>query len=235
MADITEAAKIADRRARNAIAARNYRARIKAERLGVPVPAHAVRQQPARYRPPRVHGAVERAQASARQQRERRERLLSQLPDVRNPRVKLRPQEKTERGLPERKTRAGRIRQAEAIRERAAAERIQTVGRERQKQLRGELDYGAQSDRLQETLSKRQQREFKKYSNIIASGSYQATAILFDHAGGQQEYSAAIERLLASPESRDVEEGLSMLAALAERAQSAATMYAPRAIGRIEV
>ena len=126
-------------------------------------------------------------------------------------------------------------RQADAIRERAAAQRIQAVGRERKAQLKGELKNGAQSDRLQETLNKSQQSEFQRYSDIIASGSQQATAILFDHAGGQGEYSAAIERILASPGSRDVEEGLGMLAALAERAQQAAKLYAPKAIGHIEV
>lgn len=235
MARPTDPAKLAHYLARQAKNSANYRARQAAAKHGTPVPAHAVRQAPARYRPPRVRGAVQNAQASAERQRNRRAEILGKLPDVRNPAATIRVGEKTARKAPDRKTKAGQKRQAEAIRERAAAERIQAVGRARQAQLRNELASGAQADRLKETLSKSQRREFQKYSEIIASGSQQATAILFDHAGGQNEYSAAIERLLASPESRDVDEGLGMLAALAERAQEAARIYSPKAIGRIDV
>jgi len=235
MAKPTDPAKLAAYLARQARNSANYRARTKAIKLGTSVPLQARRQRPAVYRPPRVSGIVTTAQASAARQRKARADVLSNLPDVRNPGVRLRIGEQTERMAPNRKTRKGQQRQAAALRERAAAERIQAVGRARQAQLRNELHSGAQSDRLQETLTKSQQRDFQRYSEIIASGSQQATAILFDHAGGQNEYSAAVERLLASPESRDVEEGLAMLQALAERAQQAAKLYSPSAIGRINV
>lgn len=235
MARPTDPAKLAAYLARQARNSAAYRARQRAERLGVQPPPEARLQRPAVYRPPRVTGIVENAQASAQRQRQARAEIISQLPDVRNPRVKLRPGEQTERYAPERKTRAGKRRQAEAIRNRAAAERIQAIGRARRNQLLNELRFGALSDRLQDAMTREQQADFQRYSERIASGSQQSLGILFEYAGGQNEYSAALERMLASPESRDVEEGLSMLAALADRAGRAAVMYSPSAIGRITV
>lgn len=231
----TDPVKLAAYRARQAKNAANYRARQKAARLGTPVPQHAVKQRAANYRPPTVRGIVENAQASAQRQRQARAATIGQLPDVRNPQVRLRAGEVTERMAPDRKTRAGKQRQAQAIRERAAAERLQSVGRARRDQIRSELQSGSQSDRLQDSMSKEQQRRFQRYSEIIASGSQQSIGILFEYAGGQNQYSAAIERMLASPESRDVEEGLAMLEALAGQARKAAVMYSPSAIGRLTV
>lgn len=235
MARPTDPAKLAAYLARQARNSANYRARQKAAREGTPVPVHARRQAPARYRPPRVRGIVENARASAARQRTSRAQVLESLPDVRNPQVRIRVGEKTVRGLPERKTRAGQRRQAEAIRERAGAERIQTVGRARQEQLREALESGPVSDRLKENMTASQRREFQQLSEIIASGSQQSTAILFDHVGGQGMYSAAVERILASPQSRDVDEGLAMLEHLAGLAREAKMLYSPSAIGRITV
>lgn len=235
MARPTDPAKLAAYLARQARNAANYRARQRAAQTGAAVPPQAVRQRAANYRPPRVSGIVENAQAVAQRQRLARAETIANLPDVRNPRVRLRPGEVTDRMAPERKTRAGRQRQAAAIRERAAAERMQAIGRARRQQLVGELQYGAQSDRLQDAMTRYQQREFQAHSEAIAAGSQQSVGILFEYAGGQNQYSAAIERILASPESRDVEEGLAMLAALAEQARRAAVMYSPAAIGRLTI
>lgn len=235
MARPTDPAKLAaylERQARNSA---NYRARQKAAQLGTQPPPAARLQRPAQYRPPRVTGIVERAQAAAEQQRQRRAEVISNLPDVRNMAVRLRVGEKTERFAPERKTRAGKQRQAQAIRERAAAEKLQGVGRSRRYQLRTELQHGAQSDRLQENMNAEQRSRFQRLSETIASGSNQAVGLLFNYAGGQQEYSMALERILASPESRDVEEGLAMLETLAARAKRAATIYSPSTIGHITV
>lgn len=225
----TAEAKATERRARNAIAAANRRMRLSSDAT-VRAAAPALRA-PVRYRPPRTSGIVEHAQAVAAAQRERRESFIASLPDVRNPLVNLRVGERESRALPERKTRKGRQRQAEAIRENAAAKRLQAVGRARQQQLRTELRDGPQFDRLADTMTPRQQRQFQRLSEIIASGSQQSTAILFDYAGGQGDYSAALERILASPESRDVEEGLAMLEALADRAKAADRLYSPKALG----
>lgn len=178
---------------------------------------------------------VERAQAAAARQRQARAEAINSLPDIRNPIVKLRAGEQTGRGLPERKTAAGQRRQAQAFRERIAAEKLQAVGRARKAQLVTELEWGAQADRLQDAMSPDQQREFQHYSEQIAAGSQQSVALLFNHAGGQGQYSAALERILASPESRDVEEGLAMLAALAAQAARAAVEYAPSRIGRLTI
>lgn len=235
MALPTDPIKLAAYRARQAKNAANYRARQRATKAGLPVPPEIALQRAPNYRPPTVRGIVENAQASAMRQRMARAEVIGSLPDVRNPRVRLRPGEVTERMAPDRKTRAGRQRQATAIRERAAAERIQQVGRARRSQLREELVYGAQSDRLQDAMSRDQQREFQEYSARIASASQQALGILFLYAGGQNQYSAALERILASPESRDVEEGLGMLSVLADQADRADSMYSPRVIGRLTV
>ena len=235
MARPTDPIKLAAYLQRQARNAANYRARQKAARLGVPVPVQAIRQREANYRPPAVRGAVERAQATRAQQRAARNAVISSLPDIRNPQVRLRTGEVTDRGLPERKTKKGRERQAQAFRERAAAEKLQNVGRARQEQIRSELQHGSQSDRLRDAMDRGQQAEFQRLSDIIASGSRQSIAILFDHAGGQGEYSAAYERIVASPESRDVEQGLAMLATLADRARAAAVEYAPSRIGRLTV
>src|SRR3954467_8240097 len=196
MALPTDPAKLAAYRARQARNAANYRARQKAARLGVAVPPIARLQRPAQYHPPRVSGIVERAQASAQQQRERRAAVIATLPDVRNPAVRLRVGEVTERYAPERKTRAGKQRQAQAIRERAAAERLQDVGRARRNQIRTELRDGAQSDRLQDAMTADQRVRFQRLSDTIASGSNQSVGLLFNYAGGQNDYSAAIERIL---------------------------------------
>lgn len=178
---------------------------------------------------------VARAQAAAARQRRARAEAIESLPNVNNPRANLRAGEQTGRGLPEMKTAAGQRRQAQAFRQRIAAEKLQNVGRARKSQLANELQYGPNADRMQQNMSRVQQREFQQLSERIARGSQQSLAILFEYAGGQGQYSSAIERILASPESRDVEEGLSILAALADMADRAAVMYAPARIGRLTV
>jgi hypothetical protein len=178
---------------------------------------------------------VERAQAAAARQREARAAAISNLPDIRNPRVTLRPPEQTGRGLPERKTPAGQKRQAQAFRERIAAEKLQNVGRARKEQLTTELTHSVNSDVYERNMDREQQQRFQRISERIASGSQQSLAILFEHAGGQGLYSAALERILASPTSRDVEEGLAMLEELADQANQAAVVYAPSRIGRLSI
>lgn len=234
MARPTDPQKLAAYLARQARNSANYRARQKAARTGAPIPVEAQRKREPNYRPPRVSGIVESAQASARRQREARAAVIASLPDIRNPRVTLRPGEVTERAAPERKTRKGQQTQASRIRGRAAAERLQNIGRARRNQLLSELELDP-TGRLADNMTPEQRREFQAYSEQIARGSRQSIAILFEYAGGQSVYSSAIERILASPESRDVDEGLAMLASLAEQAQRAAVVYSPSAIGRLTV
>lgn len=233
MARPTDPAKLAALRKRQAIASANYRARTKAALRGTAIPKHAVKKAPARYRPPTT--IVERAAAQADRQRKKRADVLRSLPSVRNPKSNLRPMEETERKIYDRKTAVGKLRQAEAIREHAAAQRIQTVGKARQEQLRNELKSGPTADMLRKRLTKKQQKEFQEYSEIIASGSAQSVAIFMDHAAGQGKYSSVIERILASEGGVDIEGGLNALAALAKQAQEAAVMYSPERIGKITV
>ena len=51
----------------------------------------------------------------------------------------------------------------------------------------------------------------------------------------QSLYTEALDRILASPQSRDVEEGLDIMEQLAELAASAARVYAPSRIGRLTI
>lgn len=220
MARPTDPAKLAALRARQARNSAAYRARQAAARAGRAAPPDA--------------GIVERAQRETRSLRERRAAAISSLPDIRNPRVQLRAGEITDRAAPVRTTRKGQQTQAARIRERENAARLQAVGRARRSQLVSELERDP-TGRLSDNMTREQRRDFQRYSEQIAQGSQQSIAILFEYAGGQGVYSSALERILASPESRDVEEGLAMLASLAEQARAAAVMYAPSRIGRLTV
>jgi hypothetical protein len=246
----TDPAKAAAYRARQAKNAANYRARVKAERTGVPIPQRAVRQQPAHYRPVtkidietgEKRNRVQLAVAHAERLRNSRDQVIARLPDVRSPGTNLRIKERTDRSQPERKTEAGRKRQTEAIRTRINAERLQPLGAARKEQLVNELKNGPQSDRLygpNANMNRAQQKRFQELSEIIANGttgapaSAQSVAILFEHAGGQNLYTAALDRILASPEGRDVEEGLDLLSTLAGYAKLAHRAYAPSRIGTL--
>lgn len=235
MARPTDPAKLAAYLARQARNSANYRARQAAALRGTQVPAHAVQQRPAHYRPPRVQGVVERAQAAVHQQRLTRAGVIESLPDIRNPKVRLRAKEITDRGLPERKTRRGQQTQAERFRQRERADRLQAIGKGRKAQLITELYDGPQSERLQENMMPEQRHQFQRLMERITRGSQQSIAILFEYAGGASDYAAALDRILGSPESRDVDEGLSILETLADRAAQAAVEYAPSKIGRLTV
>jgi len=225
MARPTDPEKLAALRARQAAASAAYRARQRAAK-GQPV-----------TRGPSAHGGgiVKAAQQYAEGLRSRRDEILRQLPLVQNPKANIRPKERRPRIAPPRKSKAGQQRQARAIRDRANAERLQPLGKARKAQLVTELYDGPQSERLTETMNGEQRRRFQRLSEIIASGSAQSVAILFEHTGGQSLYTGALDRILASPESRDVEEGLDMLETLAEYAQDAARLYAPSRIGRLTI
>lgn len=221
MARPTDPAELAAYRARQAANSRAYRARQRALNAG-------------RAKPPEA-SIVARAVAAAEALRNRRAEVLRQLPDVRNMAVGLRVGERTARMAPRRTTRKGQERQTRAIRDRANAERLQEIGRARQGELLTALYDGPQSERLQETMTREQRSRFQRLAERIASGSRQSIAILFRYAGGQSLYTEALDRILASPQSRDVEEGLDIMEQLAELAASAARVYAPSRIGRLTI
>ena len=181
---------------------------------------------------PHGGGVVKHAQEQAERLRQARANVLAQLPDVRNPAANIRPMERTGRAEgPPVKTRAAQERRAKAIRDRANAERLQGIGRARKNSLNVELTDGPISEQLQE-MSPDQRSRFRELTQRITKGSAQSVAILFEHAGGQKLYSAAIERILYKA-SR--EEGFDMLETLAEYAEDAARLYAPSRIGRLNV
>lgn len=218
---LSGAAKAAARREQNRINKAAQRAR---DRAGT---------KASRPGPPRVRGTADQRAAAIRdRQAARRAEVLRSLPDVRNPLVNIRVPETDRRGLAQRKTREGQQRQASRIKAQADASRIQDTGRARKRQIVNELSSGPQSERLRDAMDDAQAKRFQTLADKIAGGSQQSTAIMLDHAGGINEYNAALEKILASPESRDVEEGLSQMKALAERAERAEKMYGPKALGR---
>lgn len=210
------------RRARQRANSAAYRARQKA----------AAQTKKPRGAQPHGGGVVRAAQEYAETLRQTRAEILAQLPDVRNPAANIRPMERTGRAEgPPVKTKAAQVARAKAIRDRANAERLQGIGRARKNSLAVELTDGPISEQLQE-MNPDQRRRFRDLTERITRGSAQAVAILFEHAGGQKLYSAAIERILYKA-SR--EEGFDMLETLAEYAEDAARLYAPSRIGRLNV
>ncbi len=216
------------RRARQRANSAAYRARQKA----------AATTKKLRGATPHGGGVVQKAQADARAIREERERILRQLPhamsiDAENPperAARIRPIIDTGRAEgPTVKTKRAQQNRAAAIRERVNAERLQGVGKRRKADLIIELTDGPISEELQE-MSKGDRIRFQELVERIASGSNQSTAILFEHAGGQKLYSAAIERIRYKPHRRD---GFELLEQLANYAETAAEIYSPAAMKRL--
>ncbi len=217
------------RRAQHAKNQAAYRARQKA----------AAASKKLRGATPHGGGIVFKAQADARAIREERERILRQLPhamsiDAENPperAARIRPVIDTGRaeGPPIPKTKRAQQNRASAIRENVNAERLQGIGRRRINDLRIELTDGPISEELQE-MSKSDRRRFAELTDRISAGSAQSVAILFEHAGGQKLYSAAIERIRYKPHRN---EGFELLEALAEYAETAAQIYSPSALKRL--
>jgi len=237
-----------ERAAQLAAAARRYRARQKAIREGRPIPVEAQRKRSATYHPPRVSKATQRARDVARAERavaraaaiaERgrlsRAEAIRSLPSVNNRKAKIHVPPEPDRALAERKSAAGKTRQAEALRENAAAQKLQTIGKARKAQLRTELYDGPQTERLLTALDENQRARFQRASETIARASNQTVAILFKYEGGQGDYSAVFDKILASPESQDAEEGVRQLEKLAKLSIKAEKLYSPRAIGRLNI
>lgn len=176
---------------------------------------------------------VARAVEYAENLRNRRAETLRQLIDVRNPQVKLRVGERTERRATIRKTKEGQRRQAQAIREQARAEGVTALGRARKAELVTTLYDGPVSSLLLERLNREQRRRFQSFSERIAAGSMQSVGILFRYAGGLSLYTEALTHILQSEP--DVEGGLDILEQLAELAESASRLYAPSRIGRLTI
>lgn len=219
------------RREQNRINKANQRARDRAAAAGKPTP-RKVASYPARASAAREADKYRRAA-------EARLNVLRQLPSVNNvehPEVGL-----SSLGSPVSFTPAKRVgrlspaRQAEAIRDLARSQKLVEVGRGRREQLRTELTDSEQSWQYGRYMSPEQQQRFQDLSNKIASIPLQAIGILFDYENGAETYHSAIGRLTGSPDSVDVEEGLDILAGLAEVAERAGKMYAPRAIGNLNV
>lgn len=218
------------RRARQRINSANYRAR----------QAAAAATKKPHGAQPHGGGVVQNAQAYAEALRQERRDILRQLPDVRSidPQhperraARIRPLIDTGRAEgPAVKTKAAQQRRAAAIRANANAEKLQGLGRRRKADLQIELTDGPISEQLQE-MSPEDRTRFRRLIDRITKGSAQSVAILFEHAGGQKLYSAAIERIVYK---QNRESGFDLLEALAEYAENAATLYAPSRIGRLNV
>ncbi len=231
MARPTDPAKLAAYKARQAANSRAYRARKAAEAKGAPVAPEFERKAPARYRPARGDGPVNRAAQYAAELRASRAEAIESLPSARNPAVNIYvPREPARAPDRQRKTKAGLARQAAAIRERARAERLQSIGRARKSQLVEGLTTGPNADRLGETMDREQQRRYQRAAERLAGIPQQVLAVLFEYEGGQGDYNSVHERILGSPESRDVEEGLDKFETLADLGERATALYGPAAL-----
>jgi len=237
-----------ERAAQLAAASRRYRARQKAISQGKPIPAEAQRKQAPAYHPPRVskqtqrerevakaERAVARAAAIAERGRRTRAETIRALPSVNNRKARIHVPPEPDRALAERKSAAGKQRQAEALREHAAAQKLQTIGKARKAQLVTELYDGQHTERLLTALDENQRARFQRASETIARASNQTVAILFKYEGGQGDYSAVFDKILASPESQDSEEGVRLLEKLATLSVKADRLYRPKAIGRLDI
>lgn len=214
-------------KARQAAASARYRERQKAA---------AATKKP-RGAQPHGGGVVDAARAQSEALRRERSRILRQLPDVRGI-DEATPAEKAARILPKMdtaraegpapKTKAAQVKRARTIRENANAKRVVNIGRARKNDLMIELTDGPISEDLQ-AMAPHHRQQFRELIGRITRGSAQSLGILFEHAGGQDLYSAAIGRILY-PATR--ESGFDLLETLAEHAESAAREYSPSSINR---
>lgn len=235
MARPTDPEKLAALRARQAEASKRYRARSRSIAEGVGVPVAVQRRTQPRAQPGNQR-IVERAVEAAAALRTGRAAFLAQLPNVMNPLANIRPPAEWKRGLPNLKMKSvsGQLNAARRIRDNENAKRINNLGRNQSRNVRNELESGPQSQRLNENLATDANKaRFLAATDKISSISQQALGILFFHTGGRDLYFSALESILGSPESRDVEGGLQRLEMLADKAVEADRLYAPKAIGRV--
>lgn len=220
------------RRASNRASQARSRARQRAIRNNEAIPPAAVNR--------RHSAAVTRAYNTASAMRAARTERVESLPDIRNMKNNLFVGRDPMRGkgdgvLPYKATKSGQGRQAEALIENERAKNIRALGRSRQYQLATELNSGPNAERLQQNMDPEQQRRFQQLSEQIAAHSQQSLGLLFSYADGKGDYSGVLEAILASPESLDVELGLSRLALLAKRAKLANEVYSVKRVGAITV
>lgn len=213
-------------RARKAANQRAYRARQKA----------AQSAKAPRGGAPHGGGAVQKAQRDAQAARTERDATLRKLPnamsiDKENPLSKKTPRiippMRTDRAEgPVLKSKSAQAKRAAAIRENVAAEKVRSIGRERQNALRIELTDGKISEQLQE-MSRFDRARFAEYTERIAGISQQALGVLFKYGGGQGLYNSAIEKILYE---KNREAGFDVLRSLVEHAERADELYSPRAL-----
>lgn len=235
MARPTDPAKLAAYLARQAANSRAYRARKAAEKTGKPVAPEFKQKAPARYRPPTVSGPIERAFEAKSEAAARRREILRQLPSARNPEVRLRIAPADDRALP-----AGPIkretkeRRAQALRDSAKAQKLQSVGKAQKQRLLeawtdGPAAWAVQTKAEGGHLTPQQRARFIAASERIASKSQQTLAILFGYDHGAGQYSAVIERIVY-PNDLDIEAAIVDMETLAGYADTAEQLYGPRAI-----
>lgn len=219
------------RREQNRINKANQRARDRAREAAKPIP-RKVASYPAR-------ASAAREAEKLREATQRRYDVLKRLPSVQNidhPEVGVnRLPDVNGFTLASATRRMSPKRQAEALRTTARSQKLVEVGRGRREQLRHELHDSEQSWQYQRYMSPEQQQRFQELSEKIASIPLQAIGILFDYENGSESYHSVIGMLTGSPDSVDVEEALSTLSDLAEVAERAGKLYAPRAIGNLNV
>jgi hypothetical protein len=210
------------RREQNRINKQNERARKRAQAAGLPTPRPVTRYVKSQ--------AVARAFNAKYDAKERRIAALEALPSVNSPTKNIsveRDEEPSAAGT----TRLGAKRQAEAFRESARAQKLDAVGRQRRKDLLGEVD---NSGGRYNALSESQRGRLRDLNKRIAKGSNQSLAILFEYQGGAETHSSILSDLIY-PDSEAIDDALGSLEEFAELADKARVMYAPKNITRLRV
>jgi len=186
----------------------------------------------ARPGPPRVSGTpYERAIAQAQITRERRRRIIESLPQARNPSETIRVTRETRRAPAAKKTKAGQVRQAKAIREstressstrRGAAYKASIVA-----------DVQAAIDGSKHPYSAFHRRQLLDAARRISRVSAQALGILLEYENGVNESNLWIERIYYPIDGPD--EVIDMGDRLANLAEAAEATYGRRAVGDLNL
>lgn len=231
MARPTDPAKLAEYRAKQAAAARRYRARQRAERAGVTPPPEVQPRREPRYRPPTGRGGVvQRAASYAESVRERRTRTLENLPQARNPAANIRVPRETPRAEPEKKRADARARQAARIREQVRAESPIARGRAFKGSIVADALQAAEDGGLSAALRSR----VRAAASRIASIPQQALGILLQAEGGGAEVDEILQKLRYHGD-EGPDDHVARLESFADLADRANALYGPKAVGNLRL
>jgi hypothetical protein len=236
----TDPEKLAALRARQAANSRAYRARKAAERDGITPPTPGTNTSdptPRRRALPSSEAAVQRAHEMKAAARARRHEIVAGLTSARNPRVNIyTPREQPVTPAPMPDTAPKRRQRIKSIRERADAEKLQNIGRQRKAHYGDILANDPRADQMRKNLTRGQLARVTAVSNRLGRASQQTLAIFLQYEGGEGEIQSVLQQLAyPGQDAADVDDNLDRLEFLADTVERAETLYGPRAVGRLRI